>query len=205
MGQSTDPALIARTERPSSPASILSPQLPEFSFTASSHAGIAFQPNQLAETSYISRFNYGSEANESQEVSPVGVDEADPHSAAFAYSLRDHASQDDVQQARDDSRDDSLDKVEDDLDYLRARMGYLEATQGDKRDAGGPLPKRRSIKGVFEAPPETQQSDAVLPEDSSRLAVPIDTTRVRHKQSLPKMQNGERGKLELRSGVGLYN
>jgi hypothetical protein len=203
----------------SSPESVLSqdrkssfantPQLPEFSFLQSTSPGLGLHPETLGTDGYISRFGYGLEPETQGRTSVASsTEDTPPASAVFEYSLHSHPSKEDVDliqdhnassDARRSSPDTSLDVVEDDLDYLRARMSYLDATRGNKRQSGGPLPKRTSIWGVFDESDSSSQIAAAPvrePNAQENLMVPAQH-KAPHKKNLPQLSIGESGKLTL--------
>jgi hypothetical protein len=134
------------------------------------------------------------------------MEETPPASAVFEYSLHSQPSKEDVDliqdrntasDARETAEDTSLDIVEDDLDYLRARMSYLEVTGAGKRQSGGPLPKRASVRGVFKSTEPDEQvasSSARLGDLRETLRVPSQHQALPHKRSLPQLPAVEPGK-----------
>ena len=213
-GQSTDPAIIAQEatgsgegQRPSSPDDAISPQLPEFSFIKTTSPGLGLHPEALGTDGYISRFGYGVAAGEQRRPSiSSSMEETPPASAVFEYSLHSQPSKEDVDSLQDHipaseagetAEDTSLDIVEDDLDYLRARMSYLEVTGAGKRQSGGPLPKRASVRGVFEkteSEDHVNSSTARLGDLQDTLRVPSRSQTLPQSGSLPQLPAVEPGK-----------
>ena len=157
---------------------------------------------------YISRFGYGVGSEDQRRPSITSsMEETPPASAVFEYSLHSQPSKEDVDSlqgqssafdARETSQDTSLDIVEDDLDYLRARMSYLEVTKAGKRQSGGPLPKRTSVRGVFEKTESGAQvasSSSSLDDQRDTLKVPAQHQALPHKRGLPQLPVAEPGKI----------
>jgi hypothetical protein len=182
-------------KRSNSPEDQISPQLPEFSFVQSSSPRLGLRSETLGSDGYISRFGYGIEAEIERRASPDSREgDTPPVSATFQYSLNSQPSREDVQSVSEVAstdeqalaQDTSLDVVEDDLDYLRARMTYLDVTKGKKRDSGGPLPKRLSVRGVFDtSDTKGDPAENAAPTRTSRdtLAVPSQHPSLPNKRS----------------------
>lgn len=211
MGQSTDPAFITDQDdipaipkkRSTSPIDAMSPRLPEFSFSHPSTSNLDIGVHTSGNESYVSRFGYGIEQGlEGDRSSSDSASGHPPGSATFAYSLHSQYSRESQVEDQPDSRrpsgeDHSLDVVENDLDYLRSRMSYFQGAK-EKRNSGGPLPKRSSVQGVFDLPdtmPSIQKKDKGPAEPKqSNLSVPHRYLELSHTTVLPQPARKVSGK-----------
>lgn len=119
---------------------------------------LALGTESTGKPAYTSRFHYGVERELQRAASPCSSDDggAAPSSAAFPYSLHSKDSLDEpravlehIDEEEAQVGNDSLNHVQDDVGYLRAQMSYLEMN-GSHKQASSHLPKRLSVKGVFE-------------------------------------------------------